>query len=65
MQQALFDVEGGVGDRGRLQSVAQRLVVEVNTRARPVEAAVRAACAVPIVDKLPLLHGLSVAQALA
>src|SRR5438105_3888113 len=37
MEQMLLDVERGVADRGGLQPVAQRLVVQVDPGARPVE----------------------------
>src|SRR5204863_7342297 len=63
VQEALFDLEGGIGDRGGLQPVAQRLVVQVNAGTGPIEVAIRAARVGPVVDGLPLLHGSSVAPA--
>src|SRR5881397_3009400 len=59
VQQPLFDVERRVRDRRRLQAIAQRLVIQINPGARPIEAAVYAR-AVPVVDKLALLHAISV-----
>src|SRR5439155_1701178 len=46
VQEALFDLEGGIGDRGGLQPVAKRLVVQVNAGTGPIEVAIRAACVV-------------------
>ena len=57
VQQALFDVERGIADGGGLQAVAQRLVVQVDAGARPVERR-RAARTIPVVDQLALIHEL-------
>src|SRR5256885_750223 len=49
MEQTLLDVERRVADRGTLQTVAERLVVELD---RAVVRARRAAIAIPVVDQL-------------
>src|SRR2546422_1240896 len=64
VQQPLFDVERRIRDRRRLQAIAQRLVVQINPGARPIEAAVYAR-AVPVVDKLALLHAFRVPRTLS
>ena len=67
VQEPLFDVKRRIGHGGRLEPVAQRLVVEVDADARPIKAAPAppiGRLAIPIVDQLPLVHAFSVASPL-
>ena len=61
VQQPLFDVERWIGDRRGLQAVAQGLVVQFNPGTGPIEAAVYTR-AVPVVDKLALIHPFSIVR---
>ena len=61
VQQPLFDVERRIGDRRGLQAVAQGLVVQFNPGTGPIEAAVYTR-AVPVVDKLALIHPFSIVR---
>src|SRR5207247_678632 len=58
VQQAPLDLEGGVPYRGRLQAVAEGLVVQVHSGPRPVKGTRRP---VPVIDQLTLVHWTSVA----
>jgi len=65
VQEPLFDVKRRIGHGGRLEPVAQRLVVEIDADARPIKTApIGGRLAVPIVDQLPLFHAFSVASPL-
>src|SRR5207245_9605982 len=58
VKQVLLEVEVGIPDGGGLQAVAQRLVVQVDPGARPIEGRARL---VPVVNQLALVHDRSVA----
>ena len=58
VEQTHLDVEGGIVGRRRLQSVAQRLIVQVHARPGPVE---HRFGPVPVVNQCPLVHEESVA----
>src|SRR6058998_3046732 len=59
VEQPLLDLERRVPHRGRLQAVAQGLVVQIDAGTGPVEGGLHA---VPVIDQLALVHSPSVAM---
>ena len=55
VEQPLLDLERRVPHRGRLQAVAQRLVVQIDPGTGPVEGGLHA---IPVIDQLALVHPL-------